>query len=66
MEEGRGGLGIVEQDFAGEGCLGSCFAWIGSLLDGGGRTRQMGSDQLSIALGMASLMYRQAGWRKDG
>jgi hypothetical protein len=27
IEGGRGGLGIVEYDFAGEGCLGSCFVW---------------------------------------
>jgi hypothetical protein len=61
----EGGPGIAE-DFAGDGCLGSCLACIGSLLDGGDRTRQVGSDRLSVALGTASFMCGQAGRRKCG
>jgi hypothetical protein len=61
----EGGLGIVE-DFAGDGCLGSCFTCFGSLPDVGGRTRQVGSDRLSIAPGMANLMCGQAGWHNYG
>jgi len=62
MEEG---LGIVE-DFAGDGCLGSCLGCIGSLLNVGGRTRQVGSDRPSISPGIASLRCGQAGRRKYG
>jgi hypothetical protein len=48
-------------DSAGNGCFGSCLTCIGSLLDGGDQTRQVGSDWLSIAPGMARLMCGQAG-----
>jgi len=46
--------------------FGLMLACIGSLLDGGDWTRQVGSDRLSIAPGMASLMCGPAGRRKCG